>query len=348
MNVGASSVDDAGRAVPSSWTTRRRMMAAGFAFVAPCGATAATAGRIATIGYLAPGSADSPLVQASLSTFRAALGELGWREGVNLVIERRWGEFDALRLAGAAQELVDRRVDVIVAGGGGGTVDAARRATSRIPIVVVIGLGLVESGLVHSLPRPGTNVTGMVWEQGVDIMGKYPELLREVMPGLKRLGGLYDATAPSLRPYREELVRIAGSLGITIIHADVQGPDQVEAGVQSLAAWHAQAMLVYGSTTTITLASRIAALAAKHRIADMHVVLDAVRAGGLMSYGKSVAEFYRLAASYVDRILRGKDPADLPIEQPSKYELGLNLRTARALGLSIPVSLRVRADEVVE
>lgn len=278
----------------------------------------------------------------------AALRDLGWREGENLVIERRFAEGDPSRLPGLAQELADRRVDAIVVTGTGYTTQAARQATSRIPIVVVIGLGLIETGAVHNLRRPGTNVTGLMWDQSVAVVGKYPELLREAIPGLTRLGGVYDATSPGLRVYREEIVRIAGALGMTMMHADFRKPDEVEAAVESLAAWRAQAIFVYGSQTTNVLAARIAAQAAEHHLGDMYVFKSAVRAGGLMSYGAIVEEFFRRAAGYVDRILRGADPAELPIEQPSKYELALNLRTAQRLGLTIPMSLRLRADELIE
>lgn len=349
MSDSRPSTDDARHAV--TWlhgTTRRQLLGAGLALGASGNTPAVQPGRRATIGWLSDGWSAEPNRAHNLVVAISTLSELGWREGDNLAIEWRYAEGDRSRLPGMAQDLVDRQVDLIVVNGTGGTTQAAAKATTRIPIVVIIGLGLVEAGLVQSLRRPGTNITGLVWEQSLAVMGKYPELLAEAIPGLKRLGGLYDATESGLQPYREELIRVAAKLGIAMQHADYRKPEEVDAAVESLAAWRAQAMFVYGSATSVALAPRIEALAARHRIADMHVVKQALGVGALMYYGPNLEEVYRRAPRYIDRILKGANPAEMPIEQPSNYELGLNLRTARKLGLTIPASLRVRADELIE
>jgi putative ABC transport system substrate-binding protein len=295
--------------------------------------------RGARIGVLRGGSSPDPLVEA----FRQGLRDLGYVEGRNVTIEYRWAEGTAERLPDLAADLIRRKVDVIVAGGS--DVLGAKLATSRIPIVMPVSIDPVRLGLVASLHRPGGNITGLasLWDE---MPGKWMELLRETLPGISRIAVLQ---APGTATGQVEAAEAAArSLNVRLRVLNAGHRDDLQAVFAEAAKAQTDALIVLPSPLFFGYRTRIVQLAARHRIPVMYHQREyVVSTGGLMSYGPDLHDMFRRAASYVDRILKGAKPADLPIEQPTKFELVVNLRTAEALGLSIPQSLRVRADQLV-
>jgi putative tryptophan/tyrosine transport system substrate-binding protein len=268
-------------------------------------------------------------------------------EGQNIVIDYRFAEGRFDRLPDLAAELVRLRVDVIMAGPTPPAV-AAKNATGTIPIVVA-GVGdPVELGLIASLAHPGGNVTGLSFSVGMDIFGKGLELLREAVPKFRRVAILSNPANPSHALAITNVKAAAGSLGVQLQLLEAREPNQFDGAFAAMAKERVDALLVVADGMFIFHRARLADLTAKNRVPSMHGVRENVEAGGLMSYGPSTVAAWRRAAFFVDRILKGAKPADLPVEQPTKFELVINLKTAKTLGLDMPASLLARADEVIE
>ena len=325
---------------------RRTFIVGGVAaLVAPRAAQAEPAGEVPRIGTLSGGAADpsGEIRQA----FREGLRDLGWIEGQNILVEERWAEGNYNRLLGLAADLVKLKLDVIVAAGPTPVIRAAKQATSTIPIVMTVGIDPVGQGFISSVRQPGGNITGLAWDPDPAITEKYLEFLKEMIPGLRRVGEILDRAEPGT-VYRKAAEQAAFKLGLTLHEAEVGAPNEIEKAFAIITSAGAQAVLVYGSALFFIHRHQIVALAAKHKLPDIYVAKGIVEAGGLMSYGVSFPDLYRRAATYVDKILKGAKPGDLPVEQPTKYELVINMKTAKTLGLTIPPSLLQRADQVIE
>jgi ABC-type uncharacterized transport system substrate-binding protein len=311
---------------------------------APFTVEAQQAGKVYRIGYLGFGT---PAASANrVEALRAGLRDLGYVEGKNLVIEFRWtGTVEQMHEAAA--ELVRMKVDIIFATSSTES-EPARRATSTIPIVFATHADPVGVGHVSSLARPGANMTGLADIQSV-ITPKRLEILRATVPQVTRFGVLYSPTAPSYRPFLEAAEATGGKLGVQLLTVSVSTVADFDGAFAKMAQGRVGAVLVHGAALTARHnRPLLAELALKHRLPTMFGVRDNVVDGGLMSYGPDHNELTRRAAVYIDKILKGAKPAELPVEQASKYQLVINLKTAKALGLTIPPSLLARADEVIE
>jgi putative ABC transport system substrate-binding protein len=330
-------------------TTRRVFLGtlAGGFLAAPLAASAQPAGKVYRIGYLSTSSGSNTYVRP-LEALRQGLRELGWVEGKNIVIEYRYAEGRIDRLPGLAEELVRLKVDIIVASPTSSAL-AAKDASRTIPIV---GLGLAEPvavGLVASLARPGGNVTGVTYSVDANIYGKQLELLKEVVPKVRRVAVLSNPIGSPATPlFITNIKAAARSLGLQLQFHEARGPGEFDAAFVAMAKERAVALLVFGDPMFLLNRGRLADLALKNRLPSMSTQWQWVGAGGLMSYGPSLPELWRRGATYVDKILKGAKPADLPVEQPTKFELVINLKTAKTLGLTIPPSLLQRADEVIQ
>jgi putative ABC transport system substrate-binding protein len=313
--------------------------------MAPRAAEAQPAGHIARIGVLDLGYSAPAAVELQ-QVFRHALRELGWVEGHNLTVESRWSEGDHDRLRDLAAELVRLQVDVIAVGGGGAT-RAAQQATRTIPIVM---LGIAEpvgSGFIASLARPGGNITGVSSLQA-DLSVKRLELLKEAFPGLSRVAVLRDTSSGGInRAMVSEQARAERVLGVQLHLLEVTDPSTPEPAFAAIAQVHAEALMVLPSQALGAYATRIVDLVAGSRLPAIYPARPYVEAGGLMSYSRDRGEELRRSAAYVDKILKGAKPTDLPVEQPMKFELVINLKTAQALGLTISPSVLFQATEVI-
>jgi putative ABC transport system substrate-binding protein len=285
------------------------------------------------------------VVSQWVAAFVQRLRELGWIEGRTIAIEYRWAEGRAERAAEIAAELVQRKVDVIVTSGTA-VVVAAMQATSVIPIVFAAAGDPVGTGLIASLARPGGNVTGLS-NQVLDLAGKRLELLREIVPGLGRLALLGNVGNPVVVLDMREAQAAARTLGLEVTTLEIRRGEDIVPAFEALNG-HEEALYVVFDALVNTHRIRINTLALAARLPTMHGIRDYVEAGGLMSYGTNFPDLFRRAADYVDKILRGAKPADLPVEQPTKFDLVINLTTAKALHLKIPESFLLRADEVIE
>jgi putative ABC transport system substrate-binding protein len=274
--------------------------------------------------------------------FLQRLRDLDWVEGRTVTIEYRWGEGRAERYAEIAAELVALKVDVIVTDGVA-TALAAKRTTSVIPIVFAVAGDPIGTGLVASLARPGGNVTGLS-NQAADLAAKRLELVREVIPNLRRLAVMAYAGYPGAVLEVSEIQAAARALGVDVAVFEIRRTEEIAPAFEG----HAEALYVVGDSVMHANRVRISTLALAARLPTIFVHRDYVEAGGLMSYGANLADLFRRAADYVDKILRGAKPADLPVEQPTKFHLVVNLITAKALGLTVPSTLLARADEVIE
>jgi putative ABC transport system substrate-binding protein len=309
----------------------------------PLAARAQQPPRLPTIGYV---GANTPSVESQrIDVFVQRLRELGWIEGRTIAIEVRWGEGRNERFAEIAAEFVRLKVDVIVTVGTPAAV-AAQRATSVIPIVFAPSGDPVATGLVTSLARPGGNVTGLS-AQATDSAAKRLELLREVVPDLRRLAILGDAGNPQGVLEMGEVQAAARGLGIEVAPLEIRRAEDITPAFGALKG-RADALYVVTGPLVTTNRIRINILALGARLPTMHGIRGNAEAGGLMSYGANFSDLYRRAADYVDKILRGAKPGDLPVEQPTKFDLIVNLTTAKALGLTIPESFLSLADEVIE
>ena len=301
--------------------------------------------KIAKIGYLAP---NTPAGAAHLvEAFRQGMRELGHVEGKTFVLELRYGEGKPERLPELARELVGLKVDVIVT-----TTDAAiaavKRETRTIPIVMTFSNDPVGTGFVASLARPGGNVTGLS-NISSELSGKRLELLREVVPGLSRVALLWNPDVRGHLLEHKEMEAAARLLHLQLQSVEVSRVEDLDQTFSAVTRERAQAVVVpSGNPVAVTNRGQIASLAQRNRLPSMYGGKEYVDAGGLMSYGPSVTDMFRRAATYVDKILKGARPADLPVEQPTKFELVINLKTAKALGLTIPPSLLQRADQVIQ
>lgn len=312
--------------------------------LAPLSADAQGAGKIVRIGRLSPLSAetDSP----NLEAFRKGLRELGWVEGKSFTIESRFADGKSERLPELAAELVRQRVDVILTGSNPGAL-AAKKATSTIPIVMVTTGDPVAAGLVTSLARPGGNVTG-VTALGQMLNAKRLELIKETVPGVARVAVLTNPRSTYTAPFLQERDGMGRRLGLQLPLLEASGPGDFERAFAGLATERAGALMVQTDAMFITHRRRIVDLAARSRVPAIYGEREFVDAGGLMFYGATLAHLYHDAAVFTDRILKGARPADLPVEQPTKLELIINLKVAKALGLTIPASVIGRADHLVE
>ena len=308
-------------------------------------ADAQSTGNVRRIGYLASSSASS--ARHLLDAFREGLGELGWVEGQNVVIEYRFAEGRHERLPELAAEMVRLKTDVIVAGPTPPAL-AAKNATRTIPIVMTAVGDPVRLGLVASLSRPGGNVTGVAFDVGLEVFAKGLELLRESIPKLRRVAVLSNPANPAQPVAVRDLKAAARSLGLQLRILEARGPDSFDGVFAAMAKDRVEALLVLTDPVFIIHRARIAELATQYRVPSMYGVKESVAAGGLMSYGPSLVAAFRRAAVFVDKIFKGARPGDLPVEQPTKFELVINLKTAKALGLTIPPSLLLRADQVIE
>jgi putative ABC transport system substrate-binding protein len=306
--------------------------------------SAQSATRVPRIGWLSSGqplSEEQRQQSSGLRLFLQGLGELGWSEGQNLVIEWRFAEASDERLAALAAELVQLRVDVLVAGDSR-AIPAAQHATHTIPIVMTVSGDPVAEGYVTSLARPGGNITGLS-NMTTQLVGKRLELLTEAVPGVARVAVL----GPTGHPDWSELAVAAQVLGIQLHTLPVASPDEFEPAFAVAMREHADAFIVLPAPITNYHRRQIVKLVTQSRLPAMYALKAYVEVGGLMAYGPSIPALYGRAAYYVDRILKGAKPADLPVEQPTKFELVINLKTAQALGITIPPTLLFLADEVI-
>ncbi len=328
----------------------RRRTLLGFAtaaLAAPGRLFAQQPGRVYRIGFLGTAAPTPDNLKISLEPFRQGLRERGWVEGQNIVIEARWAEGKRERYPEIAAALVRLNVDVIATS----IVDAAlaaKQATQTIPIVAALASAPVARGLVQSYARPGGNVTGLAEEAG-PLQEKALELLIGTVPSARRVAVLTDAAdAIAMRANLERFARAVGSLKLEFRPVEVRKPEELEVAFLRMREDRADALFITRSVMFYAHRARIAELAVKHRLASSSRLFEYAQAGGLMTYHLDVADNWRRAAGYVDKILRGAKPEDLPFEQPTKFQLTVNLKTARAIGLELPQSLLLRADRVIE
>ncbi len=308
-------------------------------------AQASRADKAARIGLL--GTTSRQRAPELWEAFRQGLRERGWVEGQNIVIEERWAEGKVERLTTLAADLVRLKVDVIVAPTPQAAL-AAKSSTTTIPVVMIVVDDPVRAGLVGSLARPGGNITGLTAAvDSAEIIGKQLELLTQTVPNLSRVALLRDPAHPLAGSTLGEAERAARSLRVHLQTVDVRGPDDFENAFAAMMKDRTGAILV-PPRILLVHRHRLAALAAKHRLPAIFGFRQWVEAGGLMAYGPDFADLLRRVGTYVDKILRGATPADLPVEQPTKFELVINLKTARALGLAIPASVLARTDQIIE
>jgi ABC-type uncharacterized transport system substrate-binding protein len=306
-------------------------------------ATAQQPTKIPQIGYLTAASRST--IPARIEAFRQGMRELGYVEDKNIVIEWRFGERKEDRLPALAAELVRLKVDVIVTGGPIST-RRAKEATVSIPIVMAQDTDPVGSGFVASLARPGGNITGLA-TLAPEISGKRLELLKEVVPRLSRVVVLGSSTEPANAQSLKETELAAGALGVKLQHVDVLAPKDIETAFRAASKGRADAVLVLASSVANSQRTQIAELAVKNRLPAVYYQTEFVEDGGLMSYGVSFTDLFRRTATYVDKILKGAKPADLPVEQPIKFEFIINLKAAKQIGLTIPPNVLARADKVI-
>ena len=325
--------------------TRRAFIGtlAGGLLAAPLAVGAQPAGKVYRVGFL--GTATPLLMSAWLTAFREGLRERGYVEGQNLAIEHRWGEGKPERFPGLAAELVGLRVDVIVTSGPH-AIRAAQRATSTIPIVMAIVEDPVEQGFVTSLARPGGNLTGLSFQDS-ELVTRRLQLLREAIPGVIRVAVLWDPTGAGRTALRA-IEQAVPPMGLILQVLEVRGEQDLERAFQAARQQRAQAVIQLASPLFAAHRKTILRLMAESRLPAVCQERSFVVDGCLMAYGPSFTDMFRRAAYYVERLLKGATPADLPVEQPTKFNMVINLKTAKALGLTIPPSLLQRADQVIE
>jgi putative tryptophan/tyrosine transport system substrate-binding protein len=302
--------------------------------------------KIRHIGFLSGASYASS--QARIEAFRQELSALGYTDGTNVVIDWRFAEGDFQRLPGLAADLVKRKVDAIVVAGGEPVASAAKEATRTTPIVMANAFDPVLSGLVASLARPGGNITGFTTTPGPEIHGKQTELLKETVPNLSRLGVLINPTNSFSALALKEIKTVAREYGISLQIAEVRSAEDLDRNFAELKSTHAQALLQVPDPTLLNQRTRLVQLEAKNRLPSIHTSIEYADAGALMAYGADRTDLFRRTAMYVDEILKGSKPADLPIEQPTKFELVINVKAAKQIGLTIPPNVLARADRVVK
>jgi putative ABC transport system substrate-binding protein len=319
-------------------------MVSGSLLAVPLAAEAQQAGKVYRIGFLGN---STPALEANLmGPFRDGLRELGYVEGQNILIEYRWAEGRYERFPALIAELLAWKVDVIVTAGTPAS-HAVKKATTSIPLVMVAVGDPVVSGLVPSLTRPTGNITGLT-SMGDELEGKRLELLRDLIPTISHVAALTNSGNASLKKASEVLRAVAAALHIRVLVLDVRSADQLDGAFDVIVQKRPEALLVPGDRVFLTNRARIVQFAAKRRLPGMYAYRELVEAGGLVSFGPSYADMHRRAAYYVDRILKGTKPGDLPVEGPTTFELVINMKTAKALGLTIPPSVLLRATHVIE
>jgi len=309
-------------------------------------AAAQLSAKVPRVGYLNPGSPSDPLSQRRLEAFRQGLRELGYVEGQNIAIESRWAEGKYDRYPALAADLVRLKVDVIVAMSGAAT-QAAQQATRTIPIVMSLVNDPVGSGLVPSLAHPGGNITGTS-VMSPDLIGKQLQLLKEVVPKVSRVAFLRHPANPASAANLREAEAAARGLGVRLQTLEARNPQEIDSAFAAMTREQAGALLIHADALFGNQRRQIAELATKKRLPSIFLTTEYAEAGGLMVYGPNLLNLERRAATYVVKILKGAKPADLPVEQPSKFDLLVNLKTAKALGLTIPQTLLQRADQVIQ
>lgn len=309
------------------------------ALFAPAGRAAERVYRIGFVSPTPPGSRNE--------AFLAGLRALGYVDGRNVVVELRYAGGQPERLPGLVDELIRLDIDVLVVGSTIGA-RAAMKATTTIPVVFAGSSDPVAGGIVASLARPGGNLTGTSTAYGDGFAGKWLELLREAAPSVAHAAALWSASNASATRFVDELQTAARRLHVRVDAFQAANATELDAALAAIAAGGAKGLIVTPSPFASSSRDRLVAFAANRHLPAIHFAADFAEAGGLMAYGPSIADAYRRAAAYVDRILKGARPGDLPVEQPTKFDLTVNLKTARALGLAIPQSILVRADRVIE
>lgn len=314
--------------------------------VAPLAVDAQQPGRVYRIGLLQIESRER--IASLVKGFEDGLRELGYVEAKNVAFEYRFADRQVERLPDLAAELVRLKVDVIVTGSDPNTI-AARQATTTIPIVMALGQDPVGLGLIASLRRPGGNVTGLISIISPEIYGKRVQFLKEAVPRLSRVACLWNPDLPGNAARWEATQEAARRLGLTLVSVEVRAPGEIESAFARIRRERAQALIVISDAFALSpLRGEIPALATKNRLPAIYTWRETVEAGGLMSYAPVLPDFFRRAATYVDKILKGAKPGDLPVEQPTRFELAVNLKAAKAIGLKIPQSFLLRADQVIE
>jgi ABC-type uncharacterized transport system substrate-binding protein len=327
----------------------RRRVLAGFSMVAlsivlPC--FAQQPGKIRRIGFFYVGSRQSAMDTGRYGGFLQGMRELGYVEGKDFVVEMRFADGEYGRLPSLATELVRLKVDVIVATGTP-AYRALKQSTSTIPIVITVTTDPVRDGFAASLARPGGNFTGLS-NSIIDLMPKHIELLKTAVPKLSRVAVLSNPGNPAHPPQVKSLEAAARTLGIRVLQVNGGTPDEIERGFAVMARERADAVITLADTFFLQQMRQIAELALKHRLPSTHGALEYVEAGGFMTYGANFTDNFRLAAGYVDKILKGAKPGELPFEQPTRFYLMINRKTAKAIGLAIPQELLLRADRMIE
>ena len=308
-------------------------------------AVAQPAGKVYRIGYI---QTATPGEQAHLTrAFEDGLRELGWVEGRNVVFERRFAMGKQERLPELASELVRLNVDVIVTGANP-VIAAVKHATTTIPVVMAASRDPVGSGFIASLAAPGGNITGVTSDAASGIAGKRLQLLKEVVPRATRIALLWNPDPPGAEAYRKEVEHAARTLGVGLQVVGARGRNEFERAFATMARERADAIVVQADPVFFTARQQLVDLATQYRLPAVYHASEVVEIGGLMSYGASLADQFRRAATYVDKILRGAKPGDLPVRQLEKLELVINLKTAKALGIAIPASLQASAPEYIE
>jgi putative ABC transport system substrate-binding protein len=313
---------------------------------APLMCEAQQTGKVWRIGLLYSGSRQSAVETGRYRAFVGGLRDLGYVEGKNLVIEARFFEGDPERLRAFSAELLQLRLDVVVASGPG-PAKTLQQMSTAMPIIVAVAFDPVREGLVASLARPGGNITGLAALLD-DVFPKQVQLLKEAIPQLTRLAVLSKALNASHAGVRKRVADAAEKLGMQVVPVEANTLKEVESAFTTTARERAEALMVLGDAFFVQHFQQIAALAVKQRLASTYSGREYPESGGFMSYGPNFSDHYRRVGYYVDRILKGAKPADLPVEQPTKFELVINLKTAKALGLTIPPSILARADHVIQ
>jgi len=314
-------------------------------FAAPLAAVAQPTGKVYRIGFIqtAPRKEIGHLIKA----LDEGLGELGYVEGRNVVFERRFADGKQERLAALAVELVKLKVDIIVTGSNP-VIAAVRQATATIPVVMAVSRDPVGSGFIASLARPGGNITGLANDPAPEIMGKNLELLKEVVPRASRVAFLWNPVPAGAAIYKNAVETAARNLGVTLQSVEIRAENEFESAFAAMIRERVNGVVVTSDPIFLGSRSQLVRLAGRHRLPTVYVQREFVEAGGLMSYGGNLAYQFRRAAVYVDKILKGAKPADLPVEQPTQFDLVVNMRTAKDLGIKIPNSVLALATKVIE
>ena len=327
---------------------KRRAFVTGLGAVlaAPLVAEAQQLGEVPRVGYISPGSSSSPFRQRRFEAFRQGLRELGYVEGRNVIVESRWAEGEYARYPVLAADLVRLKVAAIVTVGGAAT-KATREVTSTIPIVMSVVIDPVGSGLVTNLAHPDGNLTGTS-VMANDLITKQLELIKEVAPKGSRIAVLANPDNPSFRTGMSFVKAAARSLGVELQLVEARNPQEIDRAFATMTREHAGAVIIWSDAIYGNQIKQIVGLAAQRRLPAIYATPENAEAGGLIVYSPNTRDLERRAATFVDKILKGAKAGDLPVEQPTKFDLVINLKTAKALGLTIPPSLLLRADQVIE